>query len=62
MTPTKPAKSALAKRSFDSFNIFKDPEYITGIQGLGTLQPLHNTQIAYCAVKEESLQLCKWTA
>ena len=62
MTPTKPAKSALSKRSFDSFAIFKDPEYITGIQGLGTLQPLHNTQVAYWAVKEEACQLCKWTA
>ena len=62
MTPTKPAKSALAKRSFDSFAIFKDPEYITGIQGLGTLQPLHNTQVAYWAVKEESWKTCKWTA
>ena len=62
MTPTKPAKSALAKRSFDSFAIFKDPEYITGIQGLGTLQPLHNTQQAYWAVKEESWKTCKWTA
>ena len=62
MTPTKPAKSALSKRSFDSFAIFKDPEYITGIQGLGTLQPLHNTQQAYWAVKEESWKTCKWTA
>ena len=62
MTPTKPAKSALSKRSFDSFAIFKDPEYITGIQGLGTLQPLHNTQVAYWAVKEESWKTCKWTA
>ena len=62
MTPTKTAKSALSKRSFDSFAIFKDPEYITGIQGLGTLQPLHNTQQAYWAVKEESWKTCKWTA
>ena len=62
MTPTKTAKSALSKRSFDSFAIFKDPEYITGIQGLGTLQPLHNTQQAYWAVKEESWNTCKWTA
>ena len=62
MTPTKTAKSALSKRSFDSFAIFKDPEYITGIQGLGTLQPLHNSQQAYWAVKEESWKTCKWTA
>tara|TARA_R100001443_G_scaffold45290_2_gene58295 strand:+ start:3113 stop:4144 length:1032 start_codon:yes stop_codon:yes gene_type:complete len=62
MTPTKTAKSALSKRSFDSFAIFKDPEYITGIQGLGTLQPLHNTQQGYWAVKEESWKTCKWTA
>ena len=64
MTPTKPAKSALAKRSFDSFAIFKDPEYITGIQGLGTLQPLvdEREDIAYLAVKEESWKTCKWTA
>ena len=55
-------QSKLAKRSFDSFAIFKDPDYITGIQGLGTLQPLHNTQVAYWAVKEEACKLCKWTA
>jgi len=60
MTPTKAA--AISKRSFDSFNMFNDPKYITGIQGLGTVQPLHNTQQAYWAVKEESWKTCKWTA
>ena len=60
MTQTKAA--AISKRSFDSFNMFNDPKYITGIQGLGTLQPLHNTQQAYWAVKEDSWKTCKWTA
>jgi len=55
-------QSKLAKRSFDSFEMFKDPQYITGIQGLATLQPLNNTQIAYWAIKEENWKLCKWTA
>jgi len=62
MTPSKTA--ALSTRSFDSFNIFKDPEYITGIQGLGTLQPLVDDRegIAYFGVKEENWGTCKWTA
>jgi hypothetical protein len=55
-------QSKLAKRSFDSFEMFKDPQYVTGIQGLATLQPLNNTQIAYWAIKEENWKLCKWTA
>ena len=62
MTPSKSA--ALSTRSFDSFNIFKDAEYITGIQGLGTLQPLVDDRegTAYFGVKEESWKTCKWTA
>ena len=62
MTPSKAA--AISKRSFDSFDIFKDPEYITGIQGLGTLQPLVDDRegIAYFGVKEENWGTCKWTA
>ena len=62
MTPTKAA--AISKRSFDSFDIFKDPEYITGIQGLGTLQPLVDDRegVAYFGVKQENWKTCKWTA
>ena len=62
MTPSK--ASAISTRSFESFNIFKDPEYITGIQGLGTLQPLVDDRegIAYFGVKEENWGTCKWTA
>ena len=63
MTPSKAA--ALSTRSFDSFNIFKDPEYITGIQGLGTVQPLVDDReegLAYFGIKEENWKTCKWTA
>ena len=62
MTPSKAA--AISTRSFDSFNIFKDPEYITGIQGLGTVQPLVDDRegIAYFGIKEENWKTCKWTA
>jgi len=64
MSPSKPAKTALSTRSFDSFAIFKDPEYITGIQGLGTLQPLVDDRegTAYFGVKEDNWATCKWTA
>lgn len=67
MTPSKTA--ALSTRSFDSFNIFKNPEFITGIQGLGTVQPLVQDNpyddrkgIAYFGIKEENWKTCKWTA
>ena len=62
MTPSK--ATAISTRSFESFNIFKDPEFITGIQGLGTLQPLVDDRegIAYFGVKEENWGTCKWTA
>ena len=62
MTPSKTA--AISTRSFDSFDIFKDPEYITGIQGLGTLQPLVDDRegVAYFGVKQENWKTCKWTA
>ena len=57
-------QSKLAKRSFDSFAIFKDPDYITGIQSLGTLQPLVDDRegIAYFGIKEESWKACGWSA
>ena len=56
---TQSKASAISTRSFESFNIFKDPEYITGIQGLGTLQPLVDDRegIAYFGVKKLSYYL-----
>ena len=45
-----------------SFSMFRESEFISGIDGFGTLQPLHNNDKAYWAVKEESLKACKWTA
>ena len=45
-----------------SFSMFRETEFIDGIDGFGTLQPLHNNDKAYWAVKEESLKTCKWTA
>ena len=45
-----------------SFSMYREPDFIKGIDGFGTLQPLHNNDKAYWAVKEESLKACKWTA
>ena len=61
MTPSKTKPSSIT--NFEaSFSMFRETEFIKGIDGFGTLQPLHNNDKAYWAVKEESLKSCKWTA
>ena len=67
MTQSKTMPSSKTKPSsitnFEaSFSMFRESEFISGIDGFGTLQPLHNNDKAYWAVKEESLKACKWTA
>ena len=67
MTQSKTMPSSKTKPSsitnFEaSFSMYREPDFIKGIDGFGTLQPLHNNDKAYWAVKEESLKSCKWTA
>ena len=45
-----------------SFSMFRETEFIDGMEGFATIQPLHNTQQAYWAIKEEYWKTCKWTA
>lgn len=61
MTPSKTKPSSIT--NFDAtFSMFKGPEFIIGMENFATLQPLHNTQQAYWAIKEEYWKTCKWTA
>ena len=45
-----------------SFSMFRETEFIDGMENFATIQPLHNTQQAYWAIKEEYWKTCKWTA
>ena len=58
MTQTKTMPSSKTKPSsitnFEaSFSMFRESEFISGIDGFGTLQPLHNNDKAYWAVKKK---------
>ena len=61
MTPSKTKPSSIT--NFEaSFSMFRESEFISGIENFATLQPLHNSQQAYWAIKEEYWSTCKWTA
>jgi hypothetical protein len=62
ITKTKAAANAIAKRSFDSFEIFKRPEMITGIKGLATLQPLNKGREAGWFLDNAAMDTAKWIA
>ena len=67
MTQSKTMPSSKTKPSsitnFEaSFSMFRETEFIDGMEGFATIQPLHNTQQAYWAIKEEYWKTCKWTA
>ena len=55
-------KATAPKRSRDSFRCFSNPDFVKGLQPLGTLQPLQNGQQAGWFVKAESFSTCEWTA
>jgi hypothetical protein len=63
MTVTKTTSNALTKnRSFDAFKVFQNPENITGIKGLVTVQPLNKGREAGWFIDADSMDTCKWTA
>ena len=57
----KQSSSAIAPRTADSFLIFKQPEFMSGMHPLGTLQPLVGNDAGFF-VKQETLATCNWTA
>jgi len=66
-----PTSKALAKatpsgtitaRSENSFLMFKAPELVTGVQPLGTLQPLVNGGDGGFFIKMETVNACRWIA
>jgi hypothetical protein len=54
--------SALATRSLDSFAIFDSDEFVSGYQGLVTIQPLNKTKRRGWFLRKSNLETCKWTA
>ena len=45
-----------------TFSMYRETDFIDGMEAFATIQPLHNTQQAYWAIKEEYWKTCKWTA
>ena len=54
--------SALATRSLDSFKVFQSKEFITGYQGIVTIQPLNKSKVRGWFVRKTDLDTCGWTA
>jgi hypothetical protein len=52
----------ITERSANSFMMFKEPEHVTGVQPLGTLQPLVNGSDGGFFVKMETVNACRWLA
>jgi hypothetical protein len=60
---TKAASSGtITERSANSFLMFKEPDFVTGVQPLGTLQPLINGSDGGFFVKMETVNACRWLA
>jgi len=51
---------AITTRSENSFLMFKEPEYVTGVQPFGTLQPLVNGGDGGFFIKTETINACRW--
>ena len=60
--PSSKTKSSSITNFEASFSMFRETEFIDGMENFATIQPLHNTQQAYWAIKEEYWKTCKWTA
>ena len=54
--------SALATRGLDSFKLFQAKEFITGYQGIVTIQPLNKSKVRGWFVRKTDLDTCGWTA
>jgi len=54
--------SSLAKRKLDSFQMFNDKRFVSGYQGLVTIQPLNKSKKRGWFVRNSDLDSCGWTA
>jgi len=54
--------SAIATRGLDSFKLFQSKEFITGYQGIVTIQPLNKSKVRGWFVRKIDLDTCGWTA
>lgn len=54
--------AALATRNLDSFTIFNDKKFISGYQGLVTIQPLNKSKTRGWFIRKSDLDSCGWTA
>ena len=61
MSPTK-KQSALSKRSIDSFLMFKEKEFVDGLQSFVTIQPLNKSKQRGWFIRKSDLDTCGWTA
>ena len=61
MSPTK-KKAALATRSLDSFLMFKEKEFVDGLQSFVTIQPLNKSKQRGWFIRKSDLETCGWTA
>tara|TARA_R100001530_G_scaffold52943_2_gene39114 strand:- start:803 stop:1813 length:1011 start_codon:yes stop_codon:yes gene_type:complete len=61
MSPTK-KKTALATRSVDSFLLFKEKEFVSGLQPFVTIQPLNKSKVRGWFVRKSDLDTCGWNA
>jgi hypothetical protein len=56
------SKVGAITRNFSSFSIFKNPEMITGIKGLVTIQPLNKGREPGWFIDSDDMETCKWSA
>lgn len=54
--------SALTTRNLDSFTVFNDKKFISGYQGLVTIQPLNKSKTRGWFIRKSDLDSCGWTA
>jgi hypothetical protein len=54
--------SALASRGLESFAMFQDKKFVSGLQNLVTIQPLNKSKIRGWFVRNSDLDSCGWTA
>jgi hypothetical protein len=54
--------SAISKRNLDSFLIFQDSKFVSGYQGLITMQPLNKAKVRGWFIRSSDLDACGWSA
>jgi hypothetical protein len=62
MSTSKKKTTITKARSYDSFSMFKEKEYIDGLQSFVTIQPLNKSKKRGWFIRRSDLDTCGWNA